>query len=312
MHLQSPLITPPVNMSSARTLKIRRSATGTEVVPGPVPMVNDLLKGEVPVSSARGATKRFTADGYEVLTPMELPFDRQCIIRFPPGVAPVIRQLLSKSNELTEIIRVTVEHELVDGYQFRVYCVSVFDKQLELTQYQMKGVLVDLPTFVESYKTMNSGASLTKSGDVSQMLMCFPKSEFDPPYSAEVQKVISNLMYPSGLTPPTSGIRHRKFRAPPSQQDVQNLSAAEDVIENALSGGALEWVIETQVPEEEAVARAINEPDNIWNPTEEMLFQLRKAGYIDENGDIVEAREELFQPEEPPQGGKSLVFTRRA
>lgn len=284
-------------MSSVRTLKIRRSAPATEAP------INDLILGSVRSGSVKTAPD-------STVVPLEVPFDRQCIIRFPEEVAPVIRNILRDpaTTDVTEVIRVSLESDLVDGHAFRVFSVSVVD-QPELA---MRGILVDLPTYVESYKTANAGATITKSSDVSQMLVCFLKKDFEPVMSPEVQKTVHNLMHPSGLTPPTGGIRNRKFRAPPSKEDVQNLRSAEDVIDNTLSGGALEWVVETQVPEEEAVNRAINEPENVWMPTEEIMAQLRRAGCIDAHGDLIED-EEMEDLDTPlTGGGKGLVFTRRS
>ena len=104
--------------------------------------------------------------------------------------------------------------------------------------------------------------------------------------SPELQKAL-NLLYPSGLTPPTNRIRYRKFRPPPSKQDVANLRSAEDLIENVMTGGSLDWVVETEVDEEEAVQRSINEPETVWTPTDEILTKLRDAGYIDVNGEVI-------------------------
>jgi hypothetical protein len=219
---------------------------------------------------------------------MEFPYDRQCIIRFPADIARRIRGILENpgTTDLTEIVRITIDPEYVNGHPFRSYSVAVIEKGQEQPQYAMKGILVDLPTYIESYKTINAGETITKSSDISQMLICFRKADFNPPYSPEIQTAL-NLLYPCGITPPSEKIRYRKFRAPPSKQDLQNLRSAEDVIDSVMSGGALEWVVETQVPEDEAVSRAIHEPDNVWTPTEQVLAQLRQAGYIDEHGDII-------------------------
>ena len=265
-------------MSTVRVLKIRRSTAAEGEQPAAAPPA-----AVVPAAPVRTGP-----------LPLEPPYDRQCIIRFPVDVAGRIRELLNDkgTTELTEIIRITVENELVNGHEFRLYSVSVFEHQRHLKQLDMKGVLVDLPTFVESYKTVNSGVTLTKSSDISQMMICFKASEFsltNP--TEEVQKAL-NLLYPSGITPPTSRIRYRKFRAPPTKEDVQNLRSAEDLVESVMTGGALEWVVETEVDEDEAVQRSINEPENVWTPTEEILLQLRQAGYIDEFGDIINTGED--------------------
>ena len=274
------------------------------------PVVPDLVLGSV-------RSERATPTSQQPPVPLELPYDRQCIVRFPADIAEKVRKVLADAGttDSTEVIRITIDNELVSGHQFRAFSIAVFEHQRQLKEFNMKGILVDLPTFVESYKTVNSGASITKSSDISQMLICFKLADFVPPYNTEIQTAL-NLVYPSGLTPPTNLIRQRKFRPPPSKEDVQNLRTAEDTIDSVMSGGALEWVVETEVPESEEIARALNEPDNVWTPTEDILAQLRNAGYVDVNGDIIED-----EPMEPARrggkgfaqlgGGKSISFARK-
>ena len=297
-----------VVMSSVRTLKIRRSGVDT----GAQETLTDLVLGRsVAPSSVRSAEKASAGAPPAPPPPMEVPFDRQCIIRFPSEIAERVRKVLSASstNDSTEILKISIDNELVSGHAFRAYSVAVVDphEQRTIPELAMKGILVDLPTFVESYKTINQGATITKSSDISQMLICFRASDFTPPYNPEIQKAL-NLMYPSGLTPPTANIRYRKFRLPPSKEDVQNTRSAEDVIENVMSGGTLEWVVENLVDEDEAVSRAINEPENVWTPTEDVLAQLRQAGFINANGDII--GHDTSMVEAPVRSG-ALSFPRR-
>jgi len=294
-------------MSSVRTLKIRRSGVDHEE------MVTDLVLGRtVAPSSVRSAEKAGAGASPAPPPPMEVPFDRQCIIRFPPEIAERVRKVVgsSSTNDATEILKISIDNELVSGHAFRAYSIAVVDPYQErpLPELAMKGILVDLPTFVESYKTINQGATITKSSDISQMLICFKATDFIPPYNAEIQKAL-NLMYPSGLTPPTANIRYRKFRLPPSKEDVQNTRSAEDVIENVMSGGTLEWVVENLVDEDEAVSRAINEPENVWTPTEDVLIQLRQAGFINANGDIIGQDTNMADPPQTKRG--AISFPRR-
>ena len=270
-------------MSSVRTLKIRRSGIEAE----PPEQVPDLVLGRsAGPSSVRSVEKTGTSTPPQPI-PMEVPFDRQCIVRFPPDIAERVTRILASANDTNEILRISIDNELVNGHSFRAYTVAILDQNKQpIPELNMKGILVDLPTFVESYKTINQGATVTKSSDISQMMICFKANEFVPPYNPEIQKAL-NLMYPNGLTPPTNNIRYRKFRLPPPKEDVQNTRSAEDVIDSVMSGGTLEWVVENEVDEDEAVSRAINEPENVWTPSEDILAQLRLAGYINANGDII-------------------------
>ena len=264
-------------MSGVRILKIRRSAAAEEAENHPDPTA-------VPPVSEQAQPDRSGQ-----LAPLEPPYDRQCIMRFPDDVAEKVHQILKSkgTTDTTEVVRISVDNELLDGVDFRLFTVRVFEHQHHLKQFDMRGVLVDLPTFVESYKTVNNGTTITKSSDVSQMMICFKRAEFNLKNPSSALQKALNLVYPSGLTPPTNDIRNRKFRPQPSQEEIQNIRSAEDLVENVMSGGALEWVVETEVDEDEAVQRSINEPENVWTPTEDILNQLRKAGYIDENGELV-------------------------
>jgi len=279
-------------MSGVRILKLRRSTP--DEPPGLVPEQSAIL--------VRPPSEPFKTVGP---IPLEPVYDRQCIMRFPEDVAAKILEIFKANGttELTEIIRISVEDEFINGHDFRLYSIMVFEDQEHLRQFDMKGVLVDLPTFVESYKTINNGVTVTKSSDISQMMISFKLADFDlrnP--SNELQKAL-NLLYPSGLTPPASRIRYRKFRPPPSKDDVANLRSAEDLVESVMTGGSLDWVVETEVDEDEAVQRSINEPETIWTPTEEILQELKEAGYIDANGELINTDED----EEMLEGFPSLA-----
>lgn len=267
-------------MSGVRILKLRRS-TPPEEESQPIP-----VKPPTPPEPV-----------YSGPIPLEPPYDRQCIIRFPEDVAQRIHEILEDkgTTELTEIIRVSIDNEKIKGHEFRLFSIAVFENQKHLKQFDMKAVLVDLPTYVESYKTVNHGMTITKSSDLSQMMVCFKLADFNMKNpSPELQKAL-NLLYPSGLTPPTSRIRYRKFRPPPSKEDVAKLRSAEDLVDNVMCGGSLDWVVETEVDEEEAVQRSINEPDTIWTPTEEILQKLREAGYLDASGELIQTDDDMIE-----------------
>jgi TATA-binding protein-associated factor Taf7 len=229
--------------------------------------------------------------------PMEGPYDRQCVIRFPSDISERVGRILDSTGttELTQILKIKINDE-----NYRNYSIILFDGIEEI---ELIGVLQDLPTFVESYKTINNGVNVTKSSDISQILICFKKDEFDENFE-------SNQFHPSGITPPTARIRNRKFRSSPTPEDVGKIRSAEDLVESVMTGGALEWVMEEEVDEEEAVQRQINEPETVWTPTEEVMEQLRKAGFIDGQGNIL-GEETLPQPPPPPASGGKLIFARR-
>jgi TATA-binding protein-associated factor Taf7 len=272
-------------MSGVRILKLRRSTPAADVTS------EGLKQGEAPSILLRPKSEPPTPSGP---IPLEPPYDRQCIMRFPEDVAARVHSLLDnkKSTDSSEIIRITLDAESVNGHEFRLFSIQVFDNGRQIKEFDMKGILTDLPTYVESYKTVNNGVTLTKSSDVSQMMVCFKLDDFDVRNpSPELQKAL-NLLYPSGLTPPTSRIRYRKFRPPPSQEEVANLRSAEDLVGSLINEGSLDWVVETEVDEDEALQRSINEPETVWEPTEEILHRLREAGYLDGNGELVNMEED--------------------
>lgn len=137
----------------------------------------------------------------------EKDLDKQIVIRFPPDVASKLRERLGCED--TQLGLGLTISPLVDE-DFRVFDIAFEEKISDpLSVKKLKGVLVELPTLVETYKTLD-GVMLFKSADVSQMMCCY-----DP--TAEVldlknSKENRNWEWSSGITPSTRNIRTRKFR----------------------------------------------------------------------------------------------------
>jgi transcription initiation factor TFIID subunit 7 len=70
--------------------------------------------------------------------------------------------------------------------------------------------LVDLPTIIESSKTLDKKA-LYKTADICQMLMIGEPISHEETILAYPSKS-SDYIYPHGLTPPLRWVRKRRFR----------------------------------------------------------------------------------------------------
>jgi len=208
------------------------------------------------------------------------PFDLQCVLRLPADVADRIAPLIKSGASAQGLVQVTPLSETIKGEHHRKFRVRVLDEVLE-------GVLIDLPTYVESYKTAD-GNNFTKSADVSQMLVVS---------RGTIDERGLKLQADSGITPPTYKIRQRRFRPPVKTADA-NLSKAESAILSIVGGGTLEWSEETEVSVHEQEERYDREPMTIWTPTEDVLDELFQKGHIDQDGNLLEDVEEDEEAED--------------
>lgn len=158
--------------------------------------------------------------------------DRQCIIRFPPPIAALLRKRLSTvtspefhNSAKSEAIGTDGSPQ---GPSYPPGCSAanplgltiiprdewsyrIFDVKVSGHKGKLLGVLVELPTLVETYKSLD-GDLLFKSGDICQMIVvCDPQ---DPREAIDVQDLSERQQWEwkAGLTPPTHRIRSRKFK----------------------------------------------------------------------------------------------------
>ncbi|KAF8056368.1 TAF7 [Scenedesmus sp. PABB004] len=114
---------------------------------------------------------------------------------------------------------------------------------LEVDGQQHTVILQDLPTVVESYKTLDD-ANLVKVADIGQVLLVVDP-DLPPPTSYDS---------PDGVTPPMRKARARHFRPPITLPEANMRAAVDDVVE-ILSGRAPdgytfhdveeEWVVDS-------------------------------------------------------------------
>ncbi|KFH12892.1 TAF7-like RNA polymerase II TAF7L [Toxoplasma gondii MAS] len=158
--------------------------------------------------------------------------DRQCIIRFPPPVAALLRKRLSAVTSLQFQSQTSSEALGVDGAPqgpaYPAGCSAanplgliitprdewsyrIFDVKVAGHKGKLRGVLVELPTLVETYKSLD-GDLLFKSGDICQMIVVFDPQ--DPQEAIDLQDLSERQQWEwkAGLTPPTHRIRSRKFK----------------------------------------------------------------------------------------------------
>ncbi|PFH33910.1 TAF7-like RNA polymerase II TAF7L [Besnoitia besnoiti] len=159
--------------------------------------------------------------------------DRQCVIRFPPAIAALLRNRLSTltspqfHNQVTRATGVTGPEGAPQG-AYPPGCSAtnplglvitpgeewssrIFDVKVTGHKGKLVGVLVELPTLLETYKSLD-GDLLFKSGDICQMIVVFDPQ--DPQNAIDLQELCERQQWEwkDGLTPPTHRIRSRKFK----------------------------------------------------------------------------------------------------
>ncbi|EER07120.1 conserved hypothetical protein [Perkinsus marinus ATCC 50983] len=206
------------------------------------------------------------------------PYDLQCILRLPLDIAERLRPVLEEgySKQLDDVIDITPVDRPVEGERSRAFAVKAFEETLS-------GVLLDIPTFVESFKSPNNHV-FTKTADVSQMLVAFRGTWSEYKQRLQEQGVELDPEFPltlrDGLTPPTVRIRQRKWRQPPNPDQAVRNARAEEQIMNVNKGGHLEWTEEADVAASEMREREENEPSSIWRPTDEIINTLNATGLM--------------------------------
>ncbi|CDJ52986.1 hypothetical protein, conserved [Eimeria brunetti] len=143
--------------------------------------------------------------------------DRQTLIRFPEEVAETLRQRLHNAAAAAAAAAAEGMDPPDPGpsalgltiipkpdYNYRA-----FDVKVSGYRGRLRGILVELPTLIETYKTVDSDI-LFKSGDVCQMLYVFDPQVNNLDLGTLCDK--QQWEWRAGLTPPTHRIRSRKFK----------------------------------------------------------------------------------------------------
>lgn len=190
-------------------------------------------------------------DKREVDYPVEL--ESQFIMRLPEEPAKALREVLKMGENFKNRLTIQVENDMRHG-------------EVRFDDWLLHAKIVDLPTIVESLKTIDR-KSVYKTADICQMMIC--KDELDPSSTEEESpaknkkkdplKVDKKFLFPHGITPPTKNVRKRRFRktlkkksvdAPEIEKEVKRLLRADN---EAVS---VTWeVIEEAVKDEEINAK---------------------------------------------------------
>lgn len=159
-----------------------------------------------------------------------IQLESQFIIRLPQEPAKVLSDLIKSGENLKNRLRIQINDDSRHG-------------ELRIDHWLLQAKIVDLPTIVESWKTIDR-KSLYKSADICQMMIC--KEELDETTDEETPmknkkkdplKVDKKYLWPHGITPPTKNVRRRRFRktlrkkcaeAPEIEKEVKRLLRADN------------------------------------------------------------------------------------
>uniref|UniRef100_A0A0A9Z880 Transcription initiation factor TFIID subunit 7 n=3 Tax=Lygus hesperus TaxID=30085 RepID=A0A0A9Z880_LYGHE len=150
----------------------------------------------------------------------------QFILRLPEEPGKALRDMLrSGMSNLKDRFLVRLENDVRYG-------------EVRVDNWLLHAKVVDLPTIVESLKTIDN-KSFYKTADICQMMIC--KVEDDAPTDEESpskhkkkdpNKVDKKFLHPHGITPPLKNVRKRRFRktlkkkyveAPEIEKEVKRL-----------------------------------------------------------------------------------------
>ncbi|XP_050346759.1 transcription initiation factor TFIID subunit 7 [Nymphalis io] len=167
-------------------------------------------------------------DKRETEYPVQL--ESQFIIRLPEEPAKVLRELIKSGENFKNRVKIQIHDDLRHG-------------ELRIDHWLLHTKIVDLPTIVESWKTIDR-KSLYKTADICQMMIC--KEELDDTTEDEAPlknkkkdplKVDKKYLWPHGITPPTKNVRRRRFRktlrkkcaeSPEIEKEVKRLLRADN------------------------------------------------------------------------------------
>jgi len=144
--------------------------------------------------------------------PVPIELENQFLLRLPAEPASALRKTIQKgSADLKDRLYIQLQPDNPSNPCLRRGNVR-FDG------WSMNAKLVDLPTVIESHKTIDR-KTMYKTADICQLLIC---KEGDDPSDDEVQsdeekkkdlnKVDKKFVYTHGICPPLKNCRRRRFR----------------------------------------------------------------------------------------------------
>lgn len=107
--------------------------------------------------------------------------------------------------------------------------------EIRLDDQLLYAKIVDLPTVVESYKTIDN-KSFYKSADICQILICKEEPEDETEKESpnknkkkDPNKVDKKYLWPHGITPPCKNVRKRRFRKTLKKKNVETPEIEKEV-----------------------------------------------------------------------------------
>ncbi|KAG2177558.1 hypothetical protein INT44_008070 [Umbelopsis vinacea] len=163
-------------------------------------------KIKIKITAAREANNH---SGSEDELEPDVAIEEQFILRMPPGEA---------CNKLRDMVR---KRDVTDGVKF--YFKDPRHGHFYIDGQQFDTKLVDLPTIIESQKTIDQ-KQLYKVADISQMLLVEPHNSQEEPHTSypfSVRRNAEFYLHPDGVTPPLKHVRKRRFRKRLSKRTIE-------------------------------------------------------------------------------------------
>ena len=140
--------------------------------------------------------------------------EEQFVIRFPDDLAEKIRAELEASQVPSDL---------------KITFTDARNAQIAIGNRHFHGILLDLPTLVESFRTVDT-TQYVKIADISKLLLCLDLSLGDH-FELKQKLTENNYQWPNGLTPPMAGIlSKRKSKRPP----IEDIEAIEKQVQKLL------------------------------------------------------------------------------
>lgn len=143
----------------------------------------------------------------------KLELESQFILRLPKIQANALRQAIKSGEPLAKRLSIKFENDVRHG-------------TIKFDNWTMQAKLFDLPTIIESYKTLDR-KNFYKTADVSQIMICREGGENEQAdeNDEDSKKAGQNdlfasvggagkreFLFPHGITPPLKNVRKRRFR----------------------------------------------------------------------------------------------------
>ncbi|XP_063703512.1 transcription initiation factor TFIID subunit 7 [Culicoides brevitarsis] len=183
--------------------------------------------------------------------------ENQFILRLPEEPAQALREAVREgANNLKDRLSIRLDNDVRYG-------------EVRYDQWLMHAKVVDLPTIIESLKSVDL-KNFYKTADICQMMICKMEPEEQPieeespskNKKKDPNKVDKKFLHPHGVTPPLKNVRRRRFRktlkkkyveAPEIEKEVKRLLRVDN---EAVS---VKWEVITE--DEETAAKASKHDD---------------------------------------------------